>query len=396
MNVKMMNRRGSWALVLMAILMLVLSGCENPSGSDENSSPDPTEGFADPTGASDEVLEEITNDLPVADPGGSTYTFQVRDEETDQPITSDVTVNVTNGTSTAVDSSGKFTITPNSSGRTRFDVQIPGYDVVTQSVEVNDENIVYKRPIVEGVIGEWTLYEVWDRDDREERPIFNETVTFRQDGTATWTGDREFSRPTYYYSAFRTGRSGRPIEFGSTNSIQQVDLSLQTPTLMFLHAGTPNYYEDDDIFEITIDRFGGLQRLRYSRDGNDPFDDGGDDDGGGGTPGQVSGTLSFRGSSLSGTAVSDGEGTWSISTSSVTVAVVNAPSAGTASLGDGFYLGASTEPGITVVQGSTSYISTSGSIDTRNGNLSISASVVDAVSLVFGGGTSYSFTFTPD
>lgn len=382
----------STALVVLPILILSIMGCDNPTSSDD-SEPDPTAGLDDPTEQGDEVLDEIPNSVPTANDDGSTYTFQVRDKETDAPITSDVTVTVTDGTPTSVNGSGEFTITPDisTSEPTRFHVQVPGYDVVTFSEEVNDQNIIYKRPIVENIIGEWMLYEVWDTSNNEERTLYSETVTFREDGSVTWAGDRTYRNATYYYTAYRTDASSN-VRFGYVGtSIPTVDLSGNSLTTVWMHGGLPTYDEDNDIFEFsTSDR----TRNRYSRDGSDPFDTGSDDGSSGGNSGQVSGTLNFRGSSLSGTATSDGNGTWAISTSTVTVAVVNAPSSGTASLGDGFYLGTSTEPGLTVVQGSTSYISTSGSIDTRNGSLTINASVVDAISLVLGGGTSYSFTFT--
>lgn len=388
--------------------IVVLGGCANlfsdeDSDSSDSETVDPVD-YGDPSAIGDEVLEEVTNEAFVADESTGVYTVFVRDRDTDQPISEDVTVNVQNGTASSVDSDGKFTVTPaetDQDGGLSIQVLVPGYTVPTYSVS-DSVNIAYKEPIAEGVIGEWILYKVEDSITGEEYAVYTESVTFGADGRVRWEGDRVSSLldSEYYYST--TERDDGTIGFGRLGSREipwaGIGSSVMSGPIFYAHVGIPSYLPADDILTIfAVGRLAPEAKLYYSRDGRDPDDS---DDTGGTTPGEINGTMSFRGSSVAGSAFDAGDGTWAITGGDIVVAVSNAPADGSASLGPGAFTGTNlNQPGISVTNQSSfeTYYSTSGSIQTTGGSLVVNATVEEAFSVLLGGGgTSYSFSFTPN
>ena len=159
-----------WVVLILSAILLGSCGSAGAGGGGGGGGADQ---YGDPTSPSDETFEEVTFSEPMVDGNGTTYTYVVRDRETDEIISTDVTVTVIDGTATEVNASGQFTITPNSDNDipTEFHVQVPGYDVITFTDTVGGTNIVYKDPLVSEAIGEWNSYAVKNQDG-EDYPVF--------------------------------------------------------------------------------------------------------------------------------------------------------------------------------------------------------------------------------
>ncbi len=363
---------------------------------------DPVE-YGDPSASGTEPFDEEAIEPLVPDPDTGVYTIYIRDRATDQPISTDVTINIRYGVASAVDSNGMFTVTPTGDEIPEMQILVTGYSVgVYPDYDFsNDLNYVYKEKLHDDVFGEWILYKVEDRSTGESYDVYDETVTFKEDGTVRWSGDRVYADPEYYYST-RMNDNGT-IGFGSRNRIiwQSVtwvgDTSIDDVAFL-LHAGIPLYYVDDDVFSIgATGPLAPDHTLWYSRDGLDPDANGGN--GGSESSGEVSGTVSFRGSSSAAVAYNGGSGVWSVTADDYTIAVINAPADSSASLGSGAYTGSDLdEPGVQVVDSTdyTQYVSISGSIQTSGSSLSINATMKELTDVVLGTGSSYSLSFTAD
>jgi hypothetical protein len=297
-----MKRRDIIFLAVIGIGIVTLLGSCSSAGAGEDGgggggAPESPTDLGDPTEPGGELLDEELNELLVAEEEGGSFTIHVRDRATGDAITEDVTVNVQNGTATAVDANGVFTVTPTSDDILRLQVLVPGYTVYTYTDYDSGTGINYveKEPLDSRVFGEWILYKVVDASTQEEYAVYDESVTFRPDGSVSWEGARVYGNPDYYYSTVPAENGN--VGFGQTSSIAWVSLnSSPSRPEFYRHVGLLNYLDGDDILSMfAIGPTAPDVRLYYSRDGLDP-------DGGDATPEVGSGSFTFQGTTYEGLA----------------------------------------------------------------------------------------------
>jgi hypothetical protein len=376
--------KGAGGILFFLLATIAFTGCDL-LGLGANSG-----AIEDPTDSSDwEVFKEVDNPEPVPDAGGNSWTYWIRDADTNEPITSDVTLEVKEGTPPPLNSDGSFTLTSEHGGR--FRVIVPGYNMLTEFLVENGRNIIYKQKLYQEMIGEWILFgEIGRYEDlADASPVDREErVEFGSEGIERWSGGYLFQMPESYYTTSTHDEYGRvfariniPLGEKHWASIGNVP----NPVMLYVHL--LRYDEEHDILRRPT-RDG---QLLYSRDGTNPFD-GGSDDGGGGTT--ASGTVSFNGASESVTSAFGESGTWGIVTSSYTIAVVNAPSSGTVSVDSSYYTGYDTSAVAVQISDSAGnvWVASSGSLTVSGSSIEISTSMQGLYDLALGGGETFALS----
>lgn len=393
---KKMVRHGPVAVGFFAI---VLAGCSalfplkfGPVADLVNSDPS-----APPPGAQ---TQSFSTPAATPDSGGNSYTYQLLDRDTGAPITQNVTISVKTGTAPQIGSDGTFTI-PNDSGG--FRVHADGYsDRTVIKLSSSGKNLAYKQRLYDKILGQWYAYGVVEKGgDTSVSYVLdtNQSVTFGSDGVETWSGDRTYQNPEHYYT-INLESNGDMTFWTLPKDWVEHWISFASWIGNGMSRGEIIYYNasQDVIYEYGGE--GGFPAIVYSRDGNDPF--AGSDSGGGtggssgGTgssgTGGASGTVSFNGSSYDITATDNvGGGSWYVETSGFTIEVVNAPSSGSVSLDDSYYVsGATSAPAVQLVYSSgDAYIAISGSLSVSGGSLKVNAQTKTVTDAVTGGGSSY-------
>jgi hypothetical protein len=365
-----MKRRDIIFLAVIGIGIVTLLGSCSSAGAGEDGggggAPESPTDLGDPTEPGGELLDEELNELLVAEEEGGSFTIHVRDRATGDAITEDVTVNVQNGTATAVDANGVFTVTPTSDDILRLQVLVPGYTVYTYTDYDSGTGINYveKEPLDSRVFGEWILYKVVDASTQEEYAVYDESVTFRPDGSVSWEGARVYGNPDYYYSTVPAENGN--VGFGQTSSIEWVSLnSSPSRPEFYLHVGLLRYNADDDILSMfAIGPTAPNVRLYYSRDELDPDDDNPTSEVG-------SGSFTFQGTTYEGLAArTDFLDSWTIVPTDgayIGFTVLGVPSTdGTSTIADDGLLAT-----FTTASG-TQYVAGSGSATRSGDNLTFS------------------------
>ncbi len=161
-------------LFLLASALLSCGSAGSSSGSDEDVS------------ESDDYTEEAM-EAPVdaVSNGDGSYTFTVKDRVTGSVI-SGASVTVDGGETATSDVSGQFTISSNE----YFTVQADGYD---RGTRISGSNTIYKWPIPDDLIAEWSCYEMIPGAMEDPVSDYDDHFTFNEDGTYSRSGESGYN-----------------------------------------------------------------------------------------------------------------------------------------------------------------------------------------------------------
>jgi hypothetical protein len=370
-----MKVRIELVFAFLCILSLVIGcsgagGGSGAGGSGGNQSGDPD--AAETTQTEDSTLNP---DQVVAVPqSNGSYQFQVVDYNTSAAI-SGATVTFKTGGSTASDASGFFTVP----GDIMFSVQKDGYGV---STSISSGNLIKKWPLNPAMYGTWICYEASAPVGINPQNVtdINDTVTFNSNGTTTRSGQFGTWSRDYFVTTRSTGidfcflyNEGTPADaYRWAQPGSMVGGLVQFPICF-----NPVKIEGG----VLSRQNGGPYTYKYTHDGKPP--------GAGG-----SNSFTFGGSNQTIVAAGGSGSYWYIATSSIMLAITNAPSSGTVAVDSSYYVSYNmSAPAVQLSQMSgamtetNTYIAVSGTMTVNGNKLTMSVTLKTLHDIMYGGGT---------
>lgn len=349
-----------WLFLFMGLLLAI--GCSS-GGAGGGGGGGGTPYAEDPSDPSN--MEELPIEFPAAveDAGGGTFTFYLRDLDTDEPITENVTIEVENGSAPPLQGDGSFTIPISTTGIRVF---ATGYSAELYGERSGGQNILYKRPIPDVVLGEWELDRIENDTVGEIYEPYDETVALGPDGIQAWSGERSYRYPELYYTAGARSDSDGNIGFGivSTDVGNYRYVRPEVDGVHFIRIQSLFYRaETDELYALSTYN-GDPSRLYYRRAG---AGDGTED----------TGSFTFQGTSYSGFGYRDsaGDGFGMASTQFYLFGVTTLPESGTKTVAQGVGAALILEEPPT----DQSYVAVSGSVERDGNTISFTFEMVRAI-----------------